>query len=59
MCLGMPLAYMELYVALATIFRRHELELFETERSDADFVLDVVVPMPRRGSKGVRVVVRR
>ena len=58
-CLGMPLAYMELYVALATIFRRHDLELFETDRSDADFVLDIVMPMPKRDSKGVRVIVNR
>lgn len=58
-CLGMPLAYMELYVALATLFRRHELQLFETERADADFVLDIVMPMPRWGSKGVRVLVNK
>ncbi|KAF3490689.1 putative cytochrome P450 [Arthroderma uncinatum] len=57
-CLGMSLAYMELYVALATIFRRHNLELFETIRSDADFVLDFVVPVPRLESKGVRVIVK-
>ncbi|KAK4142258.1 putative cytochrome P450 [Dichotomopilus funicola] len=58
-CLGMPLAYMELYVAIATIFRRHDLELFDTTRSDADFVLDIVMPMPKRDSKGVRVIVKR
>ncbi|ROT38151.1 putative cytochrome P450 [Sodiomyces alkalinus F11] len=58
-CAGMPLAYMELYVALATLFRRHELELFETDRSDADFVLDIVMPMPRKESKGVRVIVHK
>ncbi|KAK2017320.1 cytochrome protein [Colletotrichum eremochloae] len=58
-CLGMYLAYMELFVPLATLFRRHELELFETDRSDVDFVLDIVMPMPKRGSKGVRVVVNK
>lgn len=58
-CLGMPLAYIELYVALATLFRRHELELFQTDRSDADFVLDIVMPMPKRDSKGVRVIVSK
>ena len=57
-CLGQHLAYMELYVGLATLFRRHDLELHETDRSDVDFVLDMVIPIPKRGSKGVRVIVK-
>ena len=56
-CIGRPVALMELHVALATLFRRHELELYETQLADADFVLDIVVPMPRWGSKGVRALV--
>ncbi|KAI0536737.1 cytochrome P450 [Xylaria digitata] len=56
-CLGMNLAWMELYVGLATIFRRHNLELFETTREDVDFIVDLARPMPKRGSKGVRVIV--
>lgn len=57
-CLGKELAYMELYVAIATLFRRFEIELYETTREDVDFVLDMVVPMPRRESKGVRAVIK-
>ncbi|KAI5920286.1 cytochrome P450 [Camillea tinctor] len=57
-CVGMHLAMLELYVALATIFRRHDLELFEPNREDVDFVLDLVKPAPKPGSKGVRVLVR-
>jgi len=57
-CLGKELAYMELYVAIATIFRRFEIELYETTKADVDFVLDMVVPMPRRESKGVRAVIK-
>ena len=57
-CVGKDLALMELYVALATLFRRHDLELFETTRDDVDFAVDMVKPMPRHGSKGVRVVVK-
>ncbi|KAI0908973.1 cytochrome P450 [Ustulina deusta] len=57
-CLGLNLAWMELYVGLATIFRRHELELFETTREDVDFIVDLARPMPKWGSKGVRVVVK-
>ncbi|KAI0533596.1 cytochrome P450 [Xylaria digitata] len=57
-CIGIHLAYMELTTALATIWRRHELELFDTDRSDVDFSLDMIRPMPKRDSKGVRVVVK-
>ncbi|KAF2188496.1 cytochrome P450 [Zopfia rhizophila CBS 207.26] len=57
-CLGKELAYMELFVAIATLFRRFEMELYETVRDDADFVLDMVVPMPPRDSKGVRAIIK-
>lgn len=57
-CLGKELAYMELYVALATLFRRFDIGLYETTREDADFVLDMVVPMPPRHSRGVRAVIK-
>ncbi|KAL3437844.1 cytochrome P450 [Aspergillus tetrazonus] len=57
-CIGMHLAMMDMYVALATLFRRHKLELFETDRSDVDFIMDLVRPMPKWGSKGVRVIVK-
>ncbi|KAA8642750.1 cytochrome P450 [Aspergillus tanneri] len=58
-CIGMHLAYMELFIALATVFRRHQFELFETDRSDVDFANDLVRPMPKWGSKGVRVMVKQ
>lgn len=57
-CVGMTLALMELHVCLATIFRRHELELYDTTRDDVDFIMDLVKPMPKPGSKGVRVLVK-
>lgn len=53
---GLPRHAASVHGALCTLFRRHELELFETVRADAEFVLDIVMPMPRWGSKGVRVV---
>lgn len=58
-CLGMNLAWMELYVGLATIFRRHDFKLFETTRDDVDFKIDLVRPMPQRESTGVRVTVQK
>lgn len=56
-CLGINLAWMELYVGLATVFRRHDLALFDTSTEDVEFVIDMVRPMPKRDSKGVRVLV--
>jgi hypothetical protein len=53
------LAYMEVFVALGVIFRRHDLELFETNLSDVEFALDMVAPMPHRGSRGIRVTVSK
>lgn len=57
-CIGMHLAMMDMYFALATLFRRHKLELFETDRSDVDFIVDLVRPMPKWGTEGVRITVK-
>lgn len=58
MCLGVNLAWAEMYIGLATIFRRVELELFETESDAVDMGREYFVPLPKKGSKGVRVLVK-
>lgn len=58
-CLGMNLAYAELYLTLEAVFRRFELKLFETTRADIDVAHDFVAGTPRVDSKGVRVLVRK
>lgn len=55
-------------IILATIFRRYDvyrgqsgptLELYETERArDVDANIDMIIPVPAKGSKGVRIRVR-
>lgn len=52
------LAYAELYLTLAAIFRRFDLELHETTVEDVLFVRDAFVPAAKLGSKGVRAVVK-
>jgi hypothetical protein len=64
------LAYSELYLIVAGIFRKFDLydgtrkqtyptlELFETGREDVDIVADFVSPFTRKESLGVRVRVR-
>ncbi|KAL9122679.1 MAG: hypothetical protein Q9187_000765 [Circinaria calcarea] len=70
-CLGMNLAYSELYMILGGIFRRYELydgtgkqtaptlALHDTYRArDVDVTYDCLVPFPQKGSKGIQIKVR-
>jgi cytochrome P450 len=57
-CLGMTLAYAELYILIANLFRRCDMELFETSDFDATMYSDQRVPFPHPDSKGVRVLVK-
>ncbi|KAM0802677.1 oxoglutarate/iron-dependent oxygenase [Usnea florida] len=66
-CLGMNLAYGEIFLILSQIWRRFGSkedhgedgwwELFETDRSDADMASDRFVPYPKADSKGIRIKV--
>jgi len=53
----MHLAYAELYIGLAIVFRRLEMKLFETTERDVEMYSDQFVPLPHPDSKGVRVLV--
>jgi cytochrome P450 len=71
-CMGMNLAYQEMYVILAGLFGRFDgpdgrdrkkaggerLELFKTGRGDVETVRDFVTENIRDGSVGVRVMVK-
>jgi len=56
-CLGMNLAYAEIYLALAAMFRRFTFELYETDQSDFDFGHDFFIPIPKLDTKWLRVTV--
>jgi cytochrome P450 len=56
-CLGMTMAYAEIYTAAATLLRRFDLSLYETDQSNVEFYQDFITPQPRPGSLGVRVLV--
>ncbi|KAH8660697.1 oxoglutarate/iron-dependent oxygenase [Tricladium varicosporioides] len=60
-CLGINLAYAEVYLALAAVIRNFgdRLELFETTAEDVEIHHDVFVPVPKVGSKGIRVLVKQ
>lgn len=57
-CLGMNLAYAELYVAIATVFRQYNLELYHTTREDVEVAHDFFNPSPRLDSLGLRITVK-
>jgi cytochrome P450 len=71
MCIGINLAYAELYLALARMFRAYGskdvrsegdagyFELFETTTEDVELAKDVFIPVARDGSKGVRIMVKK
>jgi hypothetical protein len=66
----MNLAYAELYMVIAGIFRKYDLydgtgrqkgptlELFERTREDVDMASDFAVLFIKEGRRGVRVLVR-
>ncbi|KAL8964924.1 MAG: hypothetical protein Q9183_004137 [Haloplaca sp. 2 TL-2023] len=58
-CLGINLAYAELYLTTALLFRPNGpvLKLFETSDEDVRIVRDVVIGLPSARSRGVRVTV--
>ncbi|KAI9673869.1 MAG: hypothetical protein M1817_002075 [Caeruleum heppii] len=58
MCIGSNLAFAEIYLTTATLFRRFDFALFKTDRSDVDLAHDFFVAVPKLDSKGVRVLVK-
>lgn len=58
-CVGKNLAYCELNVVLSALVLRvmPRMRLFETTAEDVAYAYDMVIPMPRADSKGVRVVI--
>ncbi|KAL9032134.1 MAG: hypothetical protein Q9180_006680, partial [Flavoplaca navasiana] len=57
-CLGVNLAYAQLYMTTATIFRRFQLELFQTDRATVEYGRDYFNPFPENACDGVKVTVR-
>lgn len=56
MCfLTYSLAYAELYLTYASVFRKFKFQLYETDQSDVALAHDFFLPSPKLDSKGVRV----
>ncbi|KAK1143049.1 hypothetical protein N8T08_007113 [Aspergillus melleus] len=57
-CLGINLAYAEMYIAMANVYRNFEFELFQTDRTAVDCFKEMFVPHPKPGTLGVRAKVK-
>ncbi|KAB8230910.1 cytochrome P450 [Aspergillus alliaceus] len=57
-CIGMNLAFAELYLAVATLFRKFDMELRDTTVDDVKLHSDMMLPHPKPDSQGVRVVLK-
>jgi cytochrome P450 len=55
-CMGINLATAEIYLTLASVFRRYDMELYETTERDAEIVHDFFIPHGHQDSKGVRII---
>ncbi|KIW11714.1 hypothetical protein PV08_11016 [Exophiala spinifera] len=56
-CIGMHLAYAQLYMSVAAMVQRYDLEMFETDDSDATPTRDLFTAGAKLDSQGIRVVV--
>ena len=56
-CIGINLAYAEMYLALA-VAARFDMELFQTDESDVRFKHDFHAAFPKLDSKGIRATVK-
>ncbi|KAI0380853.1 cytochrome protein [Hypomontagnella monticulosa] len=56
MCIGMSLAMAQIYITLASMFRRYDFELYDTIRErDLDIIRDCFLGEVQSNTKGVRI----
>ena len=55
MCIGINLAYAEMYLTTFEVFSRFDLKLYGTTHRDVDICHDFFVGKPKLDSQGVRV----
>lgn len=58
-CVGQNLAMAEMVLGLGNLVRRYDMSLYETAQRDVEVVEDCYVPLTRKGSLGVRVLLNR
>ncbi|MCJ1388110.1 hypothetical protein MMC18_000955 [Xylographa bjoerkii] len=57
-CAGIELAYAELFLTVAMVFRRFDMELFETTFEDIEVAHDFFIASMKSDSKGLRIMIK-
>ena len=57
-CVGMNLAWAEMYLLLSTVFRRFDMELWETDARSVQVEADFFLPR-MKNTEGVKVLIKR
>lgn len=57
-CIGMNLAWAEMYLLLSTVFRRFEMEMWETDKSCVELKADFFLPR-MKNTEGVKVLIKK
>jgi cytochrome P450 len=58
-CIGINLAWAEMYLMLSTIFRHYEMELYETDLDSVKIYAEYFLPAVKPGKEGIKVLVRK
>jgi len=70
-CLGINLAYAEMYLVLSSFWRRFDgpasekrsesgrIKLYQTDKTDVEMQHDLFVPYAKRGSQGVKIIIEK
>ncbi|KAL4899421.1 hypothetical protein BDW74DRAFT_116296 [Aspergillus multicolor] len=59
MCAGLNLAYAEMFLILATLVRKFDIEIYETPKANIEFGRDFGTPLPEKGELDVRAKIRK
>ncbi|RDW72779.1 cytochrome P450 [Aspergillus mulundensis] len=59
MCVGQNLAYAEMFLIIATLVRKFDIELYETPKANIEFARDFGTPLPEEGELNVRAKITR
>jgi cytochrome P450 len=58
-CIGINLAWAEMSLMLSTMFRRYEMELYETDVDSVKIYAEYFLPAVKPGKEGIKVLVRK
>ena len=58
-CIGINLAWAEMHLMLSTMFRRYNMQLYETDVDSVKIYAEYFLPAVKPGKEGIKVLVRK